>query len=43
LKAQLGNGYRFPIPPEIENALDSELVALSSKPHAGKIFETADL
>ena len=42
LKARLGNGYRFSIPPGTENAPGSELVALSSKLHAEETFETAD-
>src|SRR5450432_1751653 len=42
LKARLGNGYRFSVPPGTENAPDSELVALSSKLHAEESFETAD-
>lgn len=42
LKARLGNGYRFSIPPGTENAPGSELVALSSKLHADETFETAD-
>jgi ABC-type multidrug transport system ATPase subunit len=42
LKARLGNGYRFSVPPGIESLNETALVGIRSKLHAEQTFATTD-
>jgi ATP-binding cassette subfamily A (ABC1) protein 3 len=42
LKARLGNGYRFSVPPGTENLGEDEVAGLSGKLHAEETFSTTD-
>jgi ATP-binding cassette subfamily A (ABC1) protein 3 len=42
LKARLGNGYRFSVPPGTENIAENDAGGLSSKLHAEETFSTTD-
>ncbi len=42
LKARLGNGYRFSVPPGTENLAENNVGGLSGKLHAEETFSTTD-
>ena len=42
LKARLGNGYRFSVPPGTENLGEDDVAGLSGKLHAEETFSTTD-
>jgi len=42
LKARLGNGYRFSVPPGTENLGENDVANLSGKLHAEETFSTTD-
>jgi ABC-type multidrug transport system ATPase subunit len=42
LKARLGNGYRFSVPPGTENLGENDVAGLSGKLHAEETFATTD-